>query len=78
MPTPMLSIQQPVVQLLTSRQSSFTDEGRIIDDTANKSGRERREMGAVSYSAEDHTYLLSGMKNISNSFNASESFPEWK
>jgi hypothetical protein len=32
----------------------------------------------MSYSAEEHTYLLSGMKIIPNSFNASESLPEWK
>jgi hypothetical protein len=32
----------------------------------------------MSYSAEEHVYLFSGMKTITNSFNASESSPEWK
>jgi hypothetical protein len=32
----------------------------------------------MSYSAEEHTYLLSGMKIIPNSFNASESLLKWK
>ncbi len=81
MPTPMLLVQQPVVQLLTSRQSSFTNEGRItptFDDTVKKSGREGRGRRAMSYSTKEHTYLLCGMKIISDSFNASESSPEWK
>jgi hypothetical protein len=49
-----------------------------FDDTAKKSGREGRERGVMSYSAEENTYLLSGMKIISDSFNASESSLEWK
>jgi hypothetical protein len=73
----VVSVQQPVAQLLSKRSSSFTSEGRITPtfDEAQKKGREK---GAVSYSAEEHTYLLSGMKIIPNSFNASESLPEWK
>jgi hypothetical protein len=77
-PTPMLGVQQPVFQPVT-RQSSFSNEGRItptFDDGAKKvTGREK---GAMSYSAEEHVYLLSGMKTITDSFNASESSPEWK
>jgi hypothetical protein len=76
-PMSVVSVQQPVAQLLSKRSSSFTSEGRITPtfDEAQKKGREK---GAVSYSAEEHTYLLSGMKIIPNSFNASESLPEWK
>ena len=77
-PTPMLGVQQPVFQPVT-RQSSFSNEGRItptFDDGAKK--MMGREKGAMSYSAEDHIYLLSGMKTITDSFNATESSPEWK
>jgi hypothetical protein len=77
-PTPILSVQQPVVMQVT-RQSSFPNEGRItptFDDGAKKlTGREK---GAMSYPAEEHVYLLSGMKTITKSFNASESSLEWK
>jgi hypothetical protein len=77
-PTPILSVQQPVVMQVT-RQSSFPNEGRstpTFDDGAKKlTGREK---GAMSYPAEEHVYLLSGMKTITKSFNASESSLEWK
>ena len=58
----------------TSMPAPMLGVQQPVDDGAKKlMGREK---GAKSYSAEEHVYLLSGMKTITNSFNASESSPE--
>ncbi len=73
-------LQQPPINHLASSQCSSEDVLDVeapIEKVPSKKAI-GHEKGSLGYSAEEHVALLSCISATPNSFNASESSPEWK